>query len=56
MFKAGRELCGDFYAPAVRPNLDAEFGGIRHSAGLIGPGSEVLGFDTERRVGQALDL
>lgn len=48
MFKAGRELCGDFYAQAVRPILDAEFGGIRHSAGLIGPGSEVLGFDTER--------
>lgn len=48
MFKAGRELCGEFYAQAVRPILDAEFSGISHSAGLIGPGSEVLGFDTER--------
>lgn len=48
MFKSGRELCGDFYAQAVRPILDSEFRGIPHSAGLIGPGSEVLGFDTER--------
>ena len=26
--------------------LDAEFPGLRHSAALIGAGSEVLGFDT----------
>ena len=42
----GIELCRRFYWEAVRPVLDAEFPGLRHSAALIGPGSEVLGFDT----------
>jgi hypothetical protein len=40
------ELCRRFYWEAVRPVLDAEFPGLRHSAALIGAGSEVLGFDT----------
>ena len=30
----------------MRPILDADFPGLRHSAALIGTGSEVLGFDT----------
>ncbi len=37
----GRELCAAFYGEAVRPLL----GDIRHSAGLLGAGSEVLGYD-----------
>ncbi len=45
-FVPGLELCRRFYWEAVRPVLDAEFPLLRHSAALIGPGSEVLGFDT----------
>ena len=45
-FIPGVELCRRFYWEAVRPVLDAEFPGLPHSAALIGPGSEVLGFDT----------
>jgi len=37
-----------YYADAVRPLLDDEFRGLRHTAALIGPGSEVLGFDSAR--------
>lgn len=45
-FVPGIELCRRFYCETVRPVLDAEFQGLRHSAALIGHGSEVLGFDT----------
>jgi hypothetical protein len=45
-FIPGVELCRRFDWEAVRPVLDAEFPGLTHSAALIGPGSEVLGFDT----------
>lgn len=38
------ELAGGFYRDAVRPLL----GGVRHSAALLGWGSGVLGYDTER--------
>lgn len=44
-FVQGIELCGRFYRSAVRPILDAEFASLRHSAALLGDGSEVLGFD-----------
>lgn len=37
----GRDLCEAFYNEAVRPLL----GDLPHSAALLGPGSEVLGFD-----------
>ncbi len=47
-FLPGLELAGQFYADAVRPLLDERFPGLRYSAGLLGPGSEVLGFDTDR--------
>ena len=40
----GLELAGAYYRDAVRPLL----GGVPHSAALLGWGSEVLGFDTER--------
>jgi hypothetical protein len=46
-FIPGLKLSGLYYWEAVRPILDAEYPRLAHSAGLIGPGSEVLGFDTE---------
>ena len=45
-FIPGLELAERFYREVVRSILDVEFPGLRHSAALIGPGSEVLGFDT----------
>lgn len=45
-FIPGLALCRRFYWEAVRPLLDAEFPSLPHTAALIGPGSEVLGFDT----------
>ena len=46
-FIPGVVLAGLYYREAVRPVLHADYPGLVHSAGLIGPGSEVLGFDTE---------
>ena len=48
VFVPGLELAGDFYASVVRPLLDGEFPGLRYAAALLGPGSEVAGFDTQR--------
>src|SRR5215469_778149 len=47
-FVSGLELASMYYAEAVRPLLDEEFPGLRYTAALIGPGSEVLGFDSAR--------
>ena len=47
-FIPGVELAAAFYREIVRPLLDQEFPGLPHSAALIGPGSEVLGFDSRR--------
>jgi hypothetical protein len=44
------ELARQYYTEAVRPLLDGGFPGLPHTAALIGPGSEVLGFDTPRSV------
>lgn len=41
----GIELCRQFYLQHVRRIIDAHFPGLQHSAALLGPGSEVLGFD-----------
>jgi len=49
-FVPGLELARLFYAESVRPLLDQRFPGMHHTAALIGPGSEVLGFDTSRSV------
>lgn len=49
-FIPGLELCGAFYAEAVRPLLAEAFPRLRYAAARIGPGSEVLGFDTPRSV------
>jgi hypothetical protein len=46
-FITGIELSRRFYQEAVRPILDAHFPGLPHAAAQIGPGSDVLGFDTE---------
>ena len=45
-FIPGLELSRLHFMEAVKPILDAEFPGLRYDAALIGPGSEVLGFDT----------
>ena len=47
-FLPGLELAGQFYADVVRPLLDEQFPGLCYSAALLGPGSEVLGFDSAR--------
>ncbi|MDX6400704.1 MAG: hypothetical protein QOF27_1310 [Gaiellaceae bacterium] len=44
----GLELSRRFYFDAVRPIVERAFGGLEHTAALIGHGSEVLGFDDER--------
>ena len=46
-FIPGLELSRRFYWEAVRPVLEGSFSGLRHSAALIGPGAETLGFDDE---------
>jgi hypothetical protein len=45
-FIPGLELSRRFYYDAIRPVLEAYHPGLPHAAALIGPGSEVLGFDT----------
>jgi hypothetical protein len=45
-FIPGLLLAEHFYREAIYPILDHAFPGLPHSAALIGPGSEVLGFDT----------
>ena len=47
-FLPGLELAGQFYPDVIRPLLDELYPGLRYSAALLGPGSEVLGFDSER--------
>lgn len=44
----GLELSRVFYSEAVAPILDARLPGLVYGAGLLGTGSEVLGFDTPR--------
>ena len=47
-FVPGLDLARDFYAAAVRPLLLKEFPRLEYAAALLGPGSDVAGFDTER--------
>jgi Domain of unknown function (DUF4037) len=47
-FIPGLELAGALYAEVVAPLLAGEPGRPRYAAALLGPGSEVLGFDSER--------
>jgi hypothetical protein len=46
-FLPGLELARLYYEEAVGPILRAQYPQLQHSAGLMGPGSEVLGFDDE---------
>jgi len=46
-FIPGLELSHLFYWEVVRPLMDRYYPGLPHAAALIGPGSEVLGFDTQ---------
>lgn len=49
-FVPGLELSRLFYVEAVAPILAARYPGLSHGAGLLGTGSEVLGFDTLRSI------
>jgi hypothetical protein len=44
----GLTLSERYYWEIVRPILDQSFPRLPHSAALLGPGSEVMGFDTPR--------
>lgn len=47
-FVPGQVLAATTYHQAVRPILDVAFPGLAHSAALLGPGSDVLGYDNAR--------
>jgi Domain of unknown function (DUF4037) len=49
-FVPGLQLAREFYAAEVRPLLAGRFPEMPYAAALIGAGSEVAGFDTERSV------
>lgn len=44
----GLELSRRYYHEAIAPILDREFPGLQYAAGLLGAGSDVVGFDTAR--------
>jgi len=45
-FIHGIELSWRFFLELVKPVLEIDFPTLRYDAGLLGPGSEVLGYDT----------
>jgi hypothetical protein len=47
-FIPGLQLAREFYGAVVRPLLDEQFPRLRYAAALLGPGSEVAGFDSRR--------
>ncbi len=47
-FIPGAELSRAYYVEAVQPILERHWPGLRHSAALIGYGSDVLGYDDVR--------
>lgn len=49
-FIQGLKLSELVYKEVVMPVLEAEFPSSKYSAGLIGSGSEVLGFDTQQSI------
>ncbi|MEW1861709.1 DUF4037 domain-containing protein [Streptomyces sp. NPDC088194] len=52
-FVPGLALAEAFHAEIVGPLLDSALGPVPYSAGLIGAGSEVQGYDTERSTDHA---
>lgn len=46
----GLQLAREFYVAVVRPLLSGYFPQVPYAAALLGPGSEVLGFDSQRSV------
>lgn len=46
-FRPGLDLAERFFRHAVRPILESTLPDLEYSAALIGPGSEVLGFDSK---------
>jgi hypothetical protein len=44
-FVKGLDLCESFFSEVAQPILGREFPSLRYSAGVIGSGSEVIGFD-----------
>ena len=53
-FIPGLDLGSLFYHEAVKPVLAEEWPEIPHSAGLIGSGSEILGYDTRNNMLQSV--
>jgi hypothetical protein len=49
-FMKGVDLSQVFYEEAVKPLLESEFPKLVYSAGRLGAGSDVLGFDTEQSI------
>jgi len=47
-FIPGLQLAGQYFTDVVRPALDQAYPGLAYSAALLGWGSEVLGFDSQR--------
>jgi hypothetical protein len=47
-FVPGRQLAGEFFATVVRPLLADQFPRAGYAAALLGPGSDVAGFDSPR--------
>ena len=45
-FIPGQELSRRFYWEVVRPLLDRFYNALPHASAMLGPGSDVLGFDT----------
>ncbi|MFH1174168.1 MAG: DUF4037 domain-containing protein [archaeon] len=49
-FMKGKRLSVLFFNEAVKPLLHTSFPNLKYSVGLIGPGSDVLDFDTKRSI------
>ena len=47
-FVKGLDLSRIFYEEAIKPILESEFPDLVYSAGHLGAGSDVLGFDTKQ--------
>lgn len=44
-FIKGTDLCEGFFNEYAKPIIEKHFPNLKHSAGLIGYGSDVLGYD-----------